>query len=705
MQNQSYTTATQHMLVRSGLKIALLSCTAIAFPAAGFAQDTQSQMLGTITLDTASDEETVVASSTTSSSKTDTDLLDAPASVSVVTAKEVEARGAQNLEQVLSYTSGVMVNEWGGDDRYDAFRIRGFDQLANGTYRDGLPVRGEFFTFGRREPYAFERIEVLKGSNSSLFGLNAPGGLVNGVTKRPTGEAFAETYVTLGEDHSEVGADFGNTLNDDGSLSYRVTTKVQDGAYGYDYSTDDRRYLAVGLTYAPTNATTLTFLADYKEHDSVPGVGFSDTLDVDIDTFLGEPDFNKMDTVESNIGFQFDHDFGGGLSFGSTARYMELDLTYEQVYGATSDPTAARSAFAVDGHSEQFAIDNRLQYERSFGRVESQTLVGLEYTWFQMDEASKYGSASGIDANDPNYCGTACITVPDYIVWAPELKTTSLYVQEELTFDDRWIATLGGRYDVIDMASNVSYDVYSGIDTTVPEDTVEAFTKRFGLTYKATNDLSVYANYSESFQPNLTNISLESQEGEQYELGMKYRPAGMNALFTASIFDLTQTNVNTQVSPTESRQIGEVNVRGLELETKAEISNNFSLLSSYAYWDAEIVDDGIATNEGNRPARLPKHIASVWANYAIEDLDSLGDMNFGLGARFMGQTFGDDANTTNVKSYTVVDAAFGYAVTENVDLQLNVTNLFDTEYMTTSYYGSEYYGDGRTTRATLKYTW
>ncbi len=679
----------------------LLSCTALTVPFAAAAQDgTDYEKIGTVYLEGADDDATsIVAGAESSGTKMETDVLDSSASVSVVTQAEIEKRNAENLQDILAYTSGVTVDEWGADDRYDAYRIRGFDQLSMGTFRDGLPVRGFGWTFSRSEPYAFDRVEVLKGSNSALFGLNAPGGLVNQITKRPKPFKFGEIYTRVGPEHSEIGFDFGDKLDEAGVWSYRVTGKVQDSAYSYDYSNDDRAYLGLALSYRPTAATELTFLLNHNKRQGVPGTGFPEGAGLDIETFLGEPDFNRVDTEETNVGLAFSHNFGNGLTFRSNARYALFDMTYEQVYGAQIDSTANRSSFAVYSDSEQFAWDNQLQYDASFGTVDSRTLLGLEYSYIKVDEEALYGTADPIDIYDIAYCGRSCVTLGDYIDWEPEQTTKSVYLQEELTIADRWIATFGARYDDVDISV-----YYPGSDTTA-EKQYHSVTGRAGLTYKFSDTLSIYGNYSESFEPNVWDLTEDAKEGTQYEVGVKYRPEGMNALFTAAVFDLTQTNVNTYVSPTVQRQIGEIGVRGLEVEAKMAMNERSNVTFAYAYWDAEIREDGVAGNEGNRPARVPEHIASIWADYTIPGEGRRGDITLGGGIRYVGMTYGDDANTVEVPSYTLVDAAISYALAENMDLSLNVSNVFDREYVTTNYYGTEYYGDGRTISAALKYSW
>ncbi|MBE9638671.1 TonB-dependent siderophore receptor [Salipiger mangrovisoli] len=684
-------------------RLLLLASTALMLPLAAAAQDSATPVeLRPIQLGVADDDaKTTVAQQTTASTKTTTDILDTPASVSVVTSAEIAKRGAQNLEQVIGYTAGVSVNEWGGDDRYDGFRIRGFDLTGLGLlYRDGLPQRGAGWSYARREPYGMERVEVLKGANSSLFGLSAPGGLVNAVSKTPKTYRFGEVYSTLGADHAELGFDIGDRLTEDSTLSYRLTGKWQDSEYSYGESNDDRAYLQGGLTWRPTDATTLTLLAEYNKRDGVPGNGIPSGYGIDRDTFLGEPEFNKMDSVERSVALQFSHDFGDGLSLSTNARYSLFNLDYEQVYGASAtDPDAARSAFAVYSDSEQFAMDSALQYETLLGGAQSRTLLGLEYSHISVDENAYFGSVDGIDVDDPDYCDSACtFSFMRYYDWTPEQTNSALYLQEELTWG-QWIATAGLRKDWID------FDVENHLYGTTTKESYEHVSGRFGLTYKVTPELAVYGNYSESFSQDVWGLGGDPTEGTQYEVGVKYRPEGTNALFTAALFDLTQTNVSTAVSQTEYRQIGEIGVRGLELEAKLDVTERFGLLASYSYWDAEIREDGIVGNEGNRPARTPEHLASVWADYTIPGSGARGDIDLGAGIRYVGSTWGDDANTVENDAYTLVDASIGYALADNVDLNLNVSNLFDEDYVTTTYYGTDYYGDGRTVTATLKYSW
>ncbi|RUX74568.1 TonB-dependent siderophore receptor, partial [Mesorhizobium sp. M7A.F.Ca.US.005.03.1.1] len=653
-------------------------------------------------------DKTIVAKDPGTATKTDTPIVDVPASVSVVTQKELEARHIESLQQAVAYTSSVLTDEFGNDDRYDYIRIRGFDQTSLGTYRDGLTARiPAWFTASRLEPYGLQRVEVLKGSTSTLFGLNGPGGLVNAITKRPLDQKQGEIYTSYGDGTKEIGVDFGGPIDADGVWTYRLTGLAKDSDQGWDYSNDDRLYIAPALTIKPEEGTSLTILTDYYKRDGTGARGTPAGANIDIGTFLGEPDFNRFNTEQVDIGYQFEHQFNENLTFRSNARYTHLSLDYAEVYGASLDPTADRTAFSVGGLSNRYAFDNQLQYDTGWDRVDSKTLVGVDYANDNTRENILFGTAGPIDIDNPTYCGLSCINLGPYVNWRVKQQAVGVYAQEQLTFDDRWIVTLGGRWDRVQTTAD-----YLDLGTQ-DDDTASAFTKRAGLTYKFTPNLAVYANYSESFQPLVSpsangyavSGSLKPQEGKQYEAGIKYKPDGFDGLFTAAVFDLTQTNVPTYVTPVVQQQIGKVGVRGIELEGKAAIAENLNLTLAYSYWDAEILEDGIGGNAGNRPQRVPRHLASAWVDYTLPEEGPRGDLTIGGGVRYIGQTYGDDANTISIGGYALVDAAISYKMTKDVTLALNATNLFDRKYLTTSYYGTEFYGDRLKIVGTLKHSW
>ncbi|MNR78329.1 Ferrichrome-iron receptor precursor [compost metagenome] len=695
-----------------GRFLVLLSSCAIVLPLQALAQNAEETDAGTMLKpiilqgdgSPVGPDSTIVAKSSRTSSKTDTPILDSAAAVSVVTEKELEERGVKTLDEALSYTPGVLTDVYGSDNRYDHYLIRGFYSTGQSTFLDGLPVRSINFTGSRMEPYGMQRMEVLKGANSTLFGISQPGGIVNAISKRPQDYKFGEIYTTFGEDHIETGTDFGGPIDPDGVWSYRLTAKWQDAKQGIEYSQDDRVYIAPALTFSPSADTDFTLLTSYNKRNGSTShsIPYSLRDEIDSETYLGEPDFDNMDTIERNIGYDFRQNLGNGLEFRQNARYTNLDLTYEGVYATSADPAADRGALGVYGEAKRFDIDNQLQYDASFGLFDSRTLLGVSYEHDKLRERRLDGVLPAIDPFDPVYSGAGSIGFYPASITEGTQATKSIYLQEELTFDKRWILTLGGRYD--------HADTDSGSDSAVDE----AFTPRAGLTFKATDELSFYGSYVESFQPIGASRSTlvgeaKAQEGTQYEIGAKYQPLGTDMLFTAALFDLTQKNVLQYGSaPTYFQyQIGKINVRGLELEGKVALSDTLNLTAGYSYWDAEIEEDLVAANVGKRPARVPKNMVSLWADYTIPGNGILGDLSLALGMRYLGPTYADDANTIALASRTLFDAAIRYKVKDDVTLSINATNLFDKEYVThvdTSSM-SAFYGDRRKVLATLKYTW
>lgn len=649
--------------------------------------------------------DSVVASRSRTASKTDTPILDDPAAVSVVTQKELETRNVQDVQQAVAYSAGVQAGEYGSDVRYDYIRIRGFYSSLS-TYRDGLSSRNYNFTTARQEPYGLQQVDVLKGSTSSLFGMNGPGGLVNLITKRPQDEAGGEVFTTLGENHARGGGDVTGPVAEGSNWTYRLTGLWQDAEREQDYSQDDRVYVAPAFTYNPKAGTELTILTSYSNRESNLGYGFPTGIETSRNAFFGEPDFNRFDTEEFNIGYEFSHQITDRLQFRQNARYTHVNLDYESVYLNDTTPLGNRSVFAIYGELDRFAIDNQMQYDTALNETfDSKTLVGFDFNRDQNREKRYSGTASPIDPYNPVYCGMSCINLGFDSDTEITQAAYGLYAQEQLTIADDWIATVGGRFDYVQSDTET---ISSG---TLDERDDHKFTSRVGLTYKATDAVSVYGNYSESFQPVYGSTAsrpngTEPQEGTQYEVGIKYQPTAIDAMFTAALFDLTQENVSQWNSSTSTyQQIGEINSRGLELEGKMSLDARTNLTLAYTYLDAEIKDDVVTANIGNRPSNVPEHKASAWLDYTIPEHGVFGALTVGGGVRFVGSRYNNDANADLLGSHTVVDAMMNYMVTDNVSLAVNATNLFDREYVASNTFGSRFYGEGRTVLATLKYSW
>lgn len=629
--------------------------------------------------------------------KVATSMLDTPASVSVITEKEIQQRSASTTEEVLQYTPGVITDFYGTDDRNDYFKIRGFQAT---TYRDGLTLgsmRGV-----REEPFAYERVEVLRGANSTLFGPADPGGSVNFVSKRPRFERFGEGFVRYGSfDHKEAGIDVGDALNQEETLAYRFTGKIQDSDREYDHSRDDNSFVMGGLTWEPTAFTSATVILDHLKRDSTPNSGgYPLDREYDRSDFFGEPGFNYHDVERTSVTGNVSHDFDNGFILRSNLRYSELTDDFGYVYitdsAARVGTTLERDYFGTDSEAEELIGNLMLQYDARFERVDSSTLVGVEYRDASTEASSFYGDAGSIDIANPIYSG-APASLNVYSRNDQDYKTKSLFVQQNLSFN-RFIVTAGVRNDRLDLAST---DI-TGIKAS---DDFSETSVRGALTYKVTDEISTYVSMVESVAP--PAIGVTPERGKQYEVGVKYAPAGTNALYSAAIYDLNQEDVTIAVvqpnGTIERETVGESQVRGLDLEAKTELTDNLSLIGGYSYMESDVVRGTLRNGtslKGNEFITAPKHSASLWSFYSLPGTA----MSVGLGARYIGAYYFDAANSAKSEATTLFDAAFTYEIVKGTDLAINVSNLLDEQYVVGSG-TADYYNPGRELTAKLSYRW
>ncbi|MCG6112225.1 MAG: TonB-dependent siderophore receptor [Paracoccus sp.] len=688
---------------------ALLSCCAViallSAPPAALAQEAEGTRLSPvillpgITLDVSGGDDdagTVVAQEMAVGGKIATSILDTPASVSVITRKEIERRDARTLEDVLQYSAGAISDYYGTDDRNDYFLIRGFQAS---TYRDGITLgsmRGI-----REEPLAYDRVEVIRGANSTLFGVADPGGSINFVTKRPRGERIADVFATVGShDRKEVGFDMGDVLTPDATLSWRLTGKVQDSAREYDFSRDDRRFLMGGLTWQPSDVTSVSLIVDHLKQDATPnGGGYPRFGDYDRGLFLGEPDFNYLNVDRTTASVIVDHDFGGGLTLRSNLRYSDTADDYGYVYIAGDDGVfpVGRGFIATDGAADERAGNVILQYARQFGRIDSNTLAGIEYRDVSSNQTSYFADAAPIDPRDPVYTGAPDSLVP-YLDQRRDSTNKAVFAQQNLSLDDRFILTVGARHDRLTLREA---DLLAATDL---DDDYAETSGRAALTWKVTPDISAYVSYAESVAP--PALGVEPERGDQYELGVKYAPQGMNALFSAAVYDLRKTNITVVDPDTFDRSlVGEIRVRGVDLEAKAEITPDLSLLAAYSYTDSQVLRSNPVRGVdivGNEMGSVPNHAASVWVDYTLAGAGARGDMTFGLGARYTGTYFfATQNNNGRSQAALLLDAAYSYAITDSTQLAVNVHNLTDEKHVV-GRGSADYYNPGREVALTLR---
>ncbi|OAT19686.1 ferric hydroxamate outer membrane receptor [Buttiauxella gaviniae ATCC 51604] len=689
--------------------------------ASSFAADNTTSKEDTITVSASAADEsawgpspTIAAKRTATATKTDTPIEKTPQSISVVTNEEMQTHQFQSVKEALGYTPGVTVSSRGASNTYDFVIIRGFSSvgLNQNNYLDGLKMQGDFYNDAVIDPYMLERVELMRGPTSVLYGKSSPGGIVSMVSKRPTTEPLKEVQFKMGTDSLfQTGFDFSDALDDDGVYSYRLTGVARSGNEQQQNSEAQRYAIAPSFSWRPDDKTNFTFLSYFQNEpetgyygwlpkegtvEPLPGGGYLPT------------DFNEGATNNSYsrnqkmVGYSFEHGFNDTFTVRQNLRFSEIKVAQQSAYGTglcnngmnaynvycqalTPEQRAhylGRGTVVDNERLQNFSVDTQLQSNFATGTVEHTLLTGVDYSRMRNDISALFGNAPPLDLN--NLPPMESVDFGDAVPYQMnESKQTGIYVQDQAEWD-KWVLTLGGRYDWSKQATTVRSD-----NGYIDRDDKQ-FTWRGGVNYLFDNGISPYFSYSQSFEPNAFSlystprVAYEPSKGEQYEAGVKYVPKDMPVVITGAVYQLTKSDT-LMADPTNAlNQVpaGEVRARGVELEAKAAINANINMTASYTYTDAEYTKD---TNlKGNTPAQVPEHMASLWGDYTFND-GVLSGLTLGTGGRFIGSSYGDPANTFKVGSAAVLDAVVKYDLgrfgMNGSSIAVNVNNLLDREYV------------------------
>lgn len=662
---------------------------------------------------------------TAAATKTATPVLDTPQSVTTVTRRQMDEQNPQTVSEALRYTSGVL-SDRDSNTRYDSVFLRGFGAFGTATsyvsFLDGLKLpRGQAFGQSAIDPYLLDRIDVLKGPSAVLYGQTSPGGLVNQVSRQPDIAPSHEVWIQGGSDaRVQGGASSRGSLTKDGTWQYGVSAIGRLSGTRYEDVDESRYGVAPALTWQPGANTTLT-LSGYYQKD--PEGGYFNSLYPDflaparyrpfLDRKLniGDPDFDAFEREEYGIGYRFEHAFNDAITVRSKLRYSHVDVDFQslQMSGAlTASGTIPRQALRSIEEVGGISTDNQAEFSFDTGALEHTVLAGVDVQYTASDWQYLFGGAPSLNVVNPQY-GQAIGPLSTIIDNHQELRQTGIYLQDQLALGGLH-AVLGIRHDWTEQSTD------NRLTSATSDQSDDETSYRAGLLYRFDNGLAPYASYSTSFEPLIgTDVNGDvyvPTTAQQYEVGLKYQPSFLDALFTISAFDIRQQNaLSPSGTPGFNVQQGEIHSRGLELEARGNITGNIELIAALTLLDTEVSKSSVAANVGKRPQAVPDYFGSVWANYAFAG-DTLEGLSVGGGIRFVGSSYADDLNTVKADGYTLLDAAlrydFGARTPElkGLEATLNVTNLLDTEYYSSC--SSNFYcqfGNGRQVLAGLKYKW
>ena len=677
------------------------------------------------------------------STKTDTPLREVPQSVSVIERREMELRGVRNLNEATRYTAGVLPESQGIDNRVDDLYIRGFDAGSFGAnvMLDGLRAPSDSSLSWNRTSFNtwnLERIEVLKGPSSVLYGQLAPGGMVNQVSKLPTLEQEQVVQLQVdGHGRRQTAFDLGGA-NSDENVLWRLVGLYGDGATQIKHTDHEQWFIAPSATmYFNDHATRLTLHGLYQKDrggSTFQFLPYQGTVVpaaegyIKNTTFLGEPDWNTYDRDIWTAGWQLEHQFNDAWKVSQNARYTHVDSLYRATVGNGVRGAALtnlntliggrilnRRAVQGEGDSDAQTVDTRIEGKFGTGPLTHTMIAGFDWQktqWTFLRQAATVSPAAiAINVYDPVY--THYDFEPTLARQMSTRETDSqygVYLQDQIALD-RWRFTLGGRQDWTRMDS---LNRLTGVRQVTRD---EAFTGRAGVTYLFDNGLAPYFSYSESFQPTggttRAGNAFKPTTGTQWEAGLKYEPRTIDGMITLSAYELSQQNVLTADPLNEADeayqvQTGKVRVRGIELEGRITPLRGLSVIGAVTRMDSKVVrsNDG---HTGNRMIRVPDWMGSMWVDYTFHG-GPLAGLGMGAGVRYVGATYGDLANYLRIPAYTLFDAALRYDVGKiggmNLQLALNGSNLADKRYVATcSAATSCYYGTGRTVMATARLSW
>ncbi|BAY86128.1 ferrichrome iron receptor [Calothrix parasitica NIES-267] len=620
--------------------------------------------------------------------KTDTPLRDVPQAIQVIPRQVLQDQQVRRLNDALRNAPGVIANN---SERsvFEGFTIRGFRNrniIRNGL-RDDTNITTNVNTGN------IEQVEVLRGPASVLFGASGAGGTINIVTKKPQSTPSYQVEGSIGSFDTYSGSvDITGPLNDDRTLLYRINASASTTDTFVDFFERESFFIAPSFTWLMGKNTQLSLEAEYSDQRQpnergIPAAGTvlpNPNGEIPINRFIGEPfsEIDKNNRQTLRLGYNFEHRFNQDWKFRNNFNFSYLSVNQNSLFPTAlldDNRTLERGLVVAEFAQQTYNLDTNIVGNFNTGNIEHKILFGIDLSRdISYDEGRVFfRELAPIDVFNPIYrrdsAGADLEDIPEEPSFSEGL---GIYLQDQISLSENFKLVLGGRFDIVTQELKTT----EGETTSFQQD--EAFSPRVGLVYQPNQTISLYANYSRSFEQ-VTGTNLDAQlfqpeRGTQYEVGMKV-DWNNNLSSTLALYEITRSNVLTSdpIDPNFSIQAGKQRSRGIELDITGEILPGWRIIGGYAYTDAKITEDNDIP-EGNRINNVPEHAFSLWSTYQIQK-GNLQGLGFGLGLFYVGEREGDLDNSFSLPSYFRTDAALFYRK-NNFRAALNLQNLFDIEY-------------------------
>ncbi|MEL6243944.1 MAG: TonB-dependent siderophore receptor [Pseudomonadota bacterium] len=644
--------------------------------------------------------------------KAPTPIIDVPQSLSIVTADQILQQGFDSISDLISYTPGV--NSSQGEGHRDAVVFRGVRSTAD-FFIDGVRDDVQYY----RPLYNLEQVEILRGANALLFGRGGTGGLINRVTKKATlGEQFIG-YQASADSFGAFGGQIDSKFAVSDAAAIRINAMYESLENHRDFYDGDRIGLNPTAKIQLSPSTLLDLSYEYIDHErfidrGIPTGANGEPVEAFEDIVFGDADLNTTELEAHLLRATLQHEFSDTLKARITGSYSDYDKLYQNFYASSFDQADDPTRVGIDGYvdttqRQSITLTGDLIGEFETGSIGHTFVVGAEYidTSNDNDRFNAFWSGSSDDVEffrverplsfrggfGVNFDGVA--TTNDFTEDLndrsdAEVEVLSFYANDQIEVNQYLDIVLGLRFDSFDFAVDVVDPVLfdTGTISIDPRSsTDDRVSPRAGLVFKPQENVSLYASYSESFLPRsgeqFATISggnpFDPDVFETAEIGAKWDfVPGMS--FTAAYFQNEQTRADRDDTTGENFEVRGLEINGFELQLQGNVTEQLFVTAGYSYLDGE------TDNGAEIPRELPENTFSVWGAYQVTE-----KLGFGLGATYQDESFitdfdiGDTGPHPTLPSYTRIDAAAYYDISEDIRIQLNVENLTDELYFPTSH--------------------
>lgn len=624
--------------------------------------------------------------------KSPTPIIDVPQSLSIVTADQILAQGFDSIGDIINYTPGVSTSQ--GEGHRDAVVFRGVRSTAD-FFIDGVRDDVQYY----RPLYNLEQVEVLRGPNALLFGRGGTGGILNRVTKKAQiGEAFTGYQASV-DSFGAYGLQIDSNFEISDAGAFRINA-MYDGLENHrDFYDGDQIGINPTARFELSPKTTLDLSYEYADHErfidrGIPTGTNGEPVEAFEDIVFGDPELNTAELEAHLLRAMLQHNFSDNLKGRFSAFYGDYDKLYQNFYAASFDPVT--NIVGIDGYIDTTQRQNLILSGDLIGQFETgaigHTIVaGAEFidTTNDNDRFNPVWSGSNDDVEFFNVMrplsfrggtGVNADGIATTLAFSDlnddtsaSVEVFSAYVQDEIEISDQLDIIIGARFDSFEISVD-NLDP-SNLETRSRSD--EEISPRFGLVYKPMENISFYGSYSESFLPrsgeqfvniNGDNNRLDPNTFSNLEAGVKWDIVpGLS--WTAAVFEIEQDSPVVSDTDASTFDVLETTIEGFETQLQGQVTEQWYVSAGYSYLD------GTQANGTLRPRELPENMFSLWNTFQATDRIGLG-----LGFTYQDESFINNSNSAVLPSYTRVDAAAYYDISEDLRIQLNVENLTDEVY-------------------------